>query len=134
MTKNYPREHNIVCNFKYWTLLLHMNQCSPGRSIIQLKREGRISAISHLRSEERTELFSKILPAYERAIHASFYPSGFNYPWLVAEISTNGHTLWHLIPWYSNTSFEDSERVLQRDAYTPPEETIRIREAIAHHL
>ncbi len=88
---------------------MHGNQSNLGRAVVWLLKEGRMQRLSHISRDEREELFSVIMPEYEKALERLWKPDYMNYSWLGNNFGSHeGHGHMHLIPRYeSSRGFED---------------------------
>jgi len=88
-------------DYQYWTLRLEEHQRYLGQSLVWLKREGEMQRLSSLTEAERNELWSIVLPEYEKAMAGLWQPDHMNYTWLGNLFHLHkGHGHLHLIPRY----------------------------------
>lgn len=117
--------HEIIKEYKYWTLGLNADQRYLGRAYVWLLREGGMQRFSEISDEEMAEL-RVIMRDYEMALQKLSQPDFMNYCWLANLIAEHGgHGHMHLIPRYKEPrTFNGIEFVDGRwgKNYTPNEE------------
>lgn len=104
-------EQFVVKEYEHWLLLIEEKQRYLGQAVAWLKREGDMQRLSSLTEEERTELWNKVLPDYEKTIEKLWQPDHMNYAWLGNYFHLHkGHGHMHLIPRYeSSRTFKGRE-------------------------
>jgi len=97
-------ENLLIKKYKYWTVIIHPNQCYLGRCMIKLNRH--IVDLFDITEGERNELF-KIMRKLRAAIKDLFKPDLFNYASLG---NTVPHLHIHFVPRYKDKRvFENIE-------------------------
>ena len=87
---------NLIEEYKYWTVYVHLNQSYLGRCVVWCKRENALD-LADATPEEQSELFL-ILQNLREAVKKVFQPDLFNYSFLGNETR---HLHAHFIPRYS---------------------------------
>ena len=87
---------NLIEEYKYWTVYVHLNQSYLGRCVVWCKRENALD-LADATPEEQSELFL-ILQNLREAVKKVFQPDWFNYSFLGNETR---HLHAHFIPRYS---------------------------------
>ena len=90
-----------IKEYNHFGLFVHENQSYLGRSVAWLLRAGGMQRLSGLSDEEQQELFSVVIPEYEKVIEKLWKPDHMNYAWLGNHFHEHaGHGHMHLIPRY----------------------------------
>lgn len=131
--------HNIIKQYRYWTLYVHDNQQYLGRVYVWCRRENALDLMDAT-EEERKELFV-ILSQIKNALSTTFKPDWFNYAFLGNETQ---HLHGHIIPRYAikkefmGQVFEDKEWGhnwrTDKSFVTPPEIVQAVKEALQNNL
>jgi len=92
----------LIKKYKYWTIIIHPNQCYLGWCIIKLNRH--IVDLFDITIKERNELF-RIIRQLRKSLKDLLKPNLFNYASLGNKVR---HLHVHVVPRYKNKrSFED---------------------------
>lgn len=89
-------KEQLIKKYKFWILMLNMNQYYLGRGIISLKKHK--EDLLDSTKEEREELF-EIIKEITTALKKAFNPDMFNYAVLMNQ---DKHLHMHLIPRYKD--------------------------------
>ncbi len=130
-----------IKEYTHFGLFIHESQAYLGRAVVWLSREGGMQRLSSIKEAEREELFSVIMPEYEKVLEKLWKPDHMNYCWLGNHFHTHeGHGHMHLIPRYeSSREFEGYTFTDTRwgknyspspDSDVPKEIVLKIKEAI----
>lgn len=87
-----------IRTFDLWDLYLHENQYPYLGRVYAWSRRLEAVGIRDMRSEERNELFDKVLPAWQKAMKIFTNPDGDN---VLCLGNTERHLHWHFIPRYN---------------------------------
>lgn len=99
----------LIKKYKYWTVLIHLNQCYLGRCVIKLNRH--IVDLFDITQKERNELF-RVMKRLRNALKKLFQPDLFNYASLGNEVQ---HLHFHLIPRYKTERFFGNIKFLDKN-------------------
>ena len=98
-------EDTAIKDYDNWQVQLFTNQYYLGRSLIKLKRHA--VDITEMKSEERKELFEKIIPELKNTLDQLYEPDLYNYSSLGNDCR---HLHFHIIPRYKKERIVNSEK------------------------
>ncbi len=124
-------EELIIKKYKYWTILIHKNQCYLGRCMVKLNRH--VIDLFDITEEEMSELF-EITKKLRNALNELFKPDLFNYASLGNVVA---HLHIHVIPRYKEKrTFRGIEFTDKRwrDNYSPYEKEFKTPTSVLNEL
>ena len=124
-------EDLLIKKYKYWTIIIHPNQCYLGRCMVKLNRH--IVDLFDTTREERDELF-EIMTELRNALKELFKPDLFNYATLGNIVK---HLHMHFIPRYKEKRlFKGIEFIDKRwgQNYAPYNKEFKIQISVLNEL